>query len=195
MGFGIKAGATHRWPGTYPIRTANPSAALNTGDLPAAAPWRGAFNVATPAETAALAAKLARALAPGDVLALRGDLGAGKTSFARGLIAALARAAGDAPLEVPSPTFTLVQTYEFSDALLWHFDLYRIARPDDALELGIEEAFADGISLIEWPERLGALLPARRIEVRLDFAETPEARRIVIEAPAEDAARLSAALA
>lgn len=163
--------------------------------MPGAAPWRGGFTVAAPAETAALAAKLARALAPGDVLALRGDLGAGKTNFARALIAALARAACEAPPEVPSPTFTLVQTYEFPDALLWHFDLYRIERPDDALELGIEEAFADGISLIEWPERLGDLLPARRIEVRFGFMESPDARRIEIEAPAEDAARISAALA
>jgi len=187
MGFGIKAGATHRWPGSYPIRTANPSAG--------AQPWRGSFTVATPGETAALAAKLAPALAPGDVLALRGDLGAGKTSFARGLIAALARAAGEAPPEVPSPTFTLVQTYEFPDALLWHFDLYRIDRPDDALELGIEEAFAEGISLIEWPERLGDFLPERRIEVRLGFTESPEARRIEIEAPAEDSARIAAAFA
>ena len=142
-----------------------------------------------------MAAALARALAPGDVLALRGDLGAGKTSFARGLIAALARAAGEAPPEVPSPTFTLVQTYEFPDAVLWHFDLYRIARPDDALELGIEEAFADGITLIEWPERLGGLLPARHVEVRIAFGETPDARRFEIEVPAEDAARIAAAFA
>ena len=161
------------------------------GDKTGAPPWRGSFDVSGPAETAALAAKLARALVPGDVLALRGDLGAGKTAFARGLIAA--RAVGQETPEVPSPTFTLVQTYEFPDALLWHFDLYRIARPDDALELGIEEAFADGISLIEWPERLAGLLPARRIEIRIAFGETPDSRRIEVEASAEDAVRVSSA--
>jgi tRNA threonylcarbamoyladenosine biosynthesis protein TsaE len=130
---------------------------------------------------------------PGDVVALVGDLGAGKTSFARALIAAFAAEAGQPPPEVPSPTFTLVQIYEFPRATLWHFDLYRIERPDDALELGIEEALVDGISLIEWPERLGPLIPARRIELRLAFGTADEARRIDIEAPAALAGRLAAA--
>lgn len=132
---------------------------------------------------------------PGDVVALAGDLGAGKTTFARALIAAFAAEAGQTPPEVPSPTFTLVQTYEFPRATIWHFDLYRIERPEDALELGIEEAFADGIALIEWPERLGPLLPAPRIEVRLAFGDSPDARRIELGAPAGAAARLSAAFA
>lgn len=127
------------------------------------------------------------------MVALRGDLGAGKTSFARALIAAFAAEAGQPPPEVPSPTFTLVQIYEFPRAALWHFDLYRIERPEDALELGFEEALAEGIALIEWPERLGALLPAARIEVRLGFGRTDEARRIAIEAPAALAERLAAA--
>jgi tRNA threonylcarbamoyladenosine biosynthesis protein TsaE len=129
------------------------------------------------------------------VVALAGDLGAGKTTFARGLIAAFAAEAGQSPPEVPSPTFTLVQTYDFPRATLWHFDLYRIERPADALELGIEEAFADGIALIEWPERLGLLLPARRIEVRLAFAGAPDARTIELSAPEGPAGRLAAAFA
>jgi len=136
---------------------------------------------------------LAAALAPGDVVALAGDIGAGKTTFARALIGAFAAEAGQAPPEVPSPTFTLVQTYDFPRATLWHFDLYRIERPEDALELGIEEAFGEGIALIEWPERLGPLLPARRIEVRLAFARAAEARRIDLSAPAGPAERLAAA--
>jgi tRNA threonylcarbamoyladenosine biosynthesis protein TsaE len=144
-------------------------------------------------ETAALARQLAGALVPGDVLALAGDLGSGKTTFARALIGAFAAEAGQAAPEVPSPTFTLVQIYEFPRASLWHFDLYRIERPDDALELGIEEALAEGIALIEWPERLGPLLPARRIEVRLAFGSAPDARRIELSAPAGPAARLAAA--
>jgi tRNA threonylcarbamoyladenosine biosynthesis protein TsaE len=129
------------------------------------------------------------------VVALVGDLGAGKTTFARALIAAFAAGAGEAPPEVPSPTFTLVQTYEFPRATLWHFDLYRIERPEDALELGIEEALAEGIALIEWPERLGPLLPARRIEVRLAFAGKGDARRIEIAAAPALAARVAAAFA
>jgi len=68
---------------------------------------------------------------------------------------------------VPSPTFTLVQTYDLLEATVWHFDLYRLERPDDALELGVEEAFEDGICLVEWPDRLGALLPRRAIILRL----------------------------
>ena len=127
------------------------------------------------------------------MVALAGDLGAGKTTFARALIAAFAAEAGQPPPEVPSPTFTLVQIYEFPRATLWHFDLYRIERPEDALELGIEEALTDGIALIEWPERLGKLLPARHIEVRLDFAAAPDARRIELSAPAGPAGRLAAA--
>jgi len=128
------------------------------------------------------------------VVALAGDLGAGKTTFARALIAAFAAEAGQPAPEVPSPTFTLVQTYEFPRATIWHFDLYRIERPEDALELGIEEAFADGIALIEWPERLGPLLPARRMEVRLAFGDAPDARLVEISAPAGAAERLAAAL-
>ncbi len=142
-----------------------------------------------------LARALAGALAPGDVVALAGDLGAGKTTFARALIAAFAAASRQAPPEVPSPTFTLAQTYEFPQATLWHFDLYRIERPEDALELGIEEALAEGIALVEWPERLGPLLPARRIEVRLAFIGASDARRIDIAAPIGLAGRLEAAFA
>ncbi|MBV9524135.1 MAG: tRNA (adenosine(37)-N6)-threonylcarbamoyltransferase complex ATPase subunit type 1 TsaE [Alphaproteobacteria bacterium] len=109
--------------------------------------------------------------APGDVIALQGALGSGKTAFARAFI----RAFGVSE-EVPSPTFTLVQTYETARGVIWHFDLYRLARPEDALELGLEDALADGISLLEWPERLGSLLPARRLDIRLRAA-AGDARR------------------
>jgi tRNA threonylcarbamoyladenosine biosynthesis protein TsaE len=155
-----------------------------------AQPWRRAFAARSPAETQALAATLAGALVPGDVVALAGDLGAGKTTFARGLIGALAAEAGQAAPEVPSPTFTLVQTYEFPRAAVWHYDLFRIERPEDALELGLEEALAEGIALIEWPERLGAHLPAERVEVTMTFADAPEARRIEIAVAGAAAERL-----
>ncbi len=106
------------------------------------------------------------------VLALWGDLGAGKTSFARGFISA---AMGYAE-EVPSPTFTLLQSYDTPSGLIHHFDLYRLNVPDDALELGIEDAFSDGLCLIEWPDRLGPWLPRRRLDVRLDHTADPTQR-------------------
>src|SRR5229473_206998 len=115
------------------------------------------------AATAALAARIAARARPGDVIALKGELGAGKTSFARAFIRA--RGGDEAVL---SPTFTLVQTYELPSAAVWHFDLYRLRSPEEAWELGIEEAFHAGIALIEWPERLGPLLPARHLLVALD---------------------------
>ena len=127
--------------------------------------------------TTALAARLATLARPGDVIALQGELGAGKTSFARAFI----RARG-ADEEVPSPTFTLAQAYEFPDTTVWHFDCYRLRNPEEAWELGIEDAFRDGISLIEWPEKLGPLLPARRLEISLLSGPSPQARRAVIDA-------------
>lgn len=126
-----------------------------------------------PEATATLAATLAPNLSAGDVITLEGELGTGKTTFARGLIGALA-----GPGEVPSPTFTLVQVYDAQPAPLWHFDLYRISAPEEAYELGIEEALADGICLIEWPDRLGALLPDDRLAVQFAYAPEPEARQI-----------------
>jgi len=129
------------------------------------------------AATAAFAARIATLAERGDVIALAGDLGAGKTSFARAFI----RARGSEE-EVPSPTFTLVQVYELVPMAIWHFDFYRVTRPDEAWELGIEDAFSQGISLIEWPERLGPLLPSHRLEITLLFGDRPEARRALIAA-------------
>ena len=122
--------------------------------------------------TSSLAARLADRARQGDVIALAGPLGSGKTSFARAFIEARC----GSRQEVPSPTFTLVQVYAAPGPPIWHFDLFRLAMPEEVWELGIEDAFADGISLIEWPERLGPLLPAERLEVALAFAATPEAR-------------------
>lgn len=122
--------------------------------------------------TAALAARLARVACPGDVFALFGDLGTGKTVFARAFI----RARGDGMDEVPSPTFTLVQAYELKGGTVYHFDLFRLSVPEEALELGIEDAFAEGISLIEWPDRLGVLLPRRRLDLTLSHGDDPDLR-------------------
>lgn len=109
-------------------------------------------------------------------MALWGGLGAGKTTFARGAISAWM----GAPTEAPSPTFTLVQTYDGARGELWHLDLYRLKGPEQAFELGLEDALVSAACLIEWPERLEALLPKDRLDVRL----SPEGagRRIEIEA-------------
>ena len=115
------------------------------------------------AATARLAATLAPQLRPGDALLLEGPLGAGKTSFARALIRALA----DAGTEVPSPTFNLVLTYDTPAGTLWHFDLYRVADPRELDELGLEDALADGISLIEWPDRLAAGMVPQALTLRI----------------------------
>jgi tRNA threonylcarbamoyladenosine biosynthesis protein TsaE len=119
-----------------------------------------------PAATRRLGAALADLARPGDVLALYGDLGMGKTELARGFVQRLA----GATTEVPSPTFNLVLTYDTATATLWHFDLYRIEREEELAELGLEDAFADGISLIEWPERLGRHLPVDHLTVTLTAA-------------------------
>ena len=134
-------------------------------------------DVPDEAATEALAAHISALAEIGDVIALSGDLGAGKTTFARAFIWARGETG-----EVPSPTFTLVQVYEFPGAPIWHFDLYRLRSPEEAWELGIEDAFTEGISLIEWPERLGPLLPTHCLQITLLFEDRPEARRTVISA-------------
>lgn len=111
-----------------------------------------------------LGATLAARLRLGDVIGLKGELGAGKTTLARAILRA---AAEDAELIVPSPTFTLVEVYETPRGSFWHFDLYRLETPEQVFELGWEEALAEGISIIEWPERLGTLLP-RHLSVTLE---------------------------
>ena len=122
--------------------------------------------------TAALAGEIAALVRPGDVIALAGGLGCGKTTFARAFIRTLAtlNGEGDPDEEVPSPTFTMVQIYERRPAPIWHFDLYRVERPEESYELGIEEAFESAISLVEWPQNLGRLLPAERLDLDLEFS-------------------------
>ena len=144
------------------------------------------FALADDAATRALGERLAGALKPGDVVRLEGDLGAGKSTLARGVIA---RAAGVG--EAPSPTFTLVETYETPDFLLWHFDLYRLEKAEDVWELGLEEALDGGVLLIEWPERVGGMLPADALRVRLGIAGA--GRRALIGGGESWRARLAAA--
>lgn len=126
--------------------------------------------------TGRLAAALLPHLSTPDTIALEGDLGAGKTAFARALI----RAALGADTEVPSPTFTLVQTYQAAFGEIWHFDLYRLARAEDAYELGIEDAFATAVCLVEWPDRLVGHLPINRLEIQFNHTAWPDHRRICL---------------
>lgn len=122
-----------------------------------------------PAATARLGLCLSGALRAGDVVALSGPLGVGKSVLARGIISALCPDEAD----IPSPTFTLVQTYEPAGGTpLMHFDLYRLEAPEEALDLGIEDAFVEAVSLIEWPERLGPWLPRQALCIAL--APDPE---------------------
>ncbi len=140
------------------------------------------------AATEALAGAVAARARVRDVVALSGDLGAGKTAFARGFIRALPGGAG--VTEVPSPTFTLVQVYDLATVAVWHFDLYRLVNPEDAWELGIEEALVEAVSLIEWPERLGPLLPRERLDVALAAGPTADSRRATLSGHGSWAGRL-----
>jgi tRNA threonylcarbamoyladenosine biosynthesis protein TsaE len=142
------------------------------------------------AATAAFAGRVSALAGVGDVIALKGELGAGKTSFARAFI----RARG-CEEEVPSPTFTLVQIYELAGAAIWHFDLYRLKSAEEAWGLGIEDGFIQGISLIEWPERLGSLLPRHRLEITFHYGDRPEARRAVLDGGGDWPERLARIIA
>ena len=126
--------------------------------------------------THALAARLARLLRAGDAVLLEGPLGAGKSELARAVLRA---AAGDPALEVPSPTFTLVQSYDLPAGLAHHFDLYRLDGPEGLAELGWDEA-REGIVLVEWPERLGAERPEGALTVTLEPLAEEEARRVTL---------------
>jgi tRNA threonylcarbamoyladenosine biosynthesis protein TsaE len=114
--------------------------------------------------TKRLGALLAKKLMVGDVIALSGKLGAGKSALARAIIQAVDPAEDD----VPSPTFTLVQTYALADGTpLWHLDLYRLNGPEEMMALGLDDAFVEAVCLIEWPDRLGNLLPETNLSIHL----------------------------
>lgn len=125
-------------------------------------------DIALPDEaaTVALGQALATRLEPGEALCLSGPLGAGKSTLARALIRALT-SPGE---EVPSPTFTLVQFYDTPAFPLAHFDLYRLSDPDEAYEIGLDEALEAGVALIEWPQRLEGRLPPDRLDIEIAFA-------------------------
>ena len=126
-----------------------------------------------PEMTEKIAAQLARYTRQGDCVALNGDLGAGKTQFARGFIKA------HAPLaDVTSPTFTLVQTYPSDSAVIWHFDLYRLEKAADIFETGMDDALRDGITLIEWPDMIADSLPETTLRVQIAYGQSENERLI-----------------
>ena len=133
------------------------------------------FRLADEAATARLGAAIGQALRAGDTVCLSGPLGAGKSTLARALIRSLTTPDED----VPSPTFTLVQFYESPGLKIAHFDLYRLTSPDEAYEIGLDEALDEGAALIEWPERLEGALPPDRLDVVLspESGADGEARR------------------
>lgn len=130
------------------------------------------FSLRSPEATSQAAARLAPRLVPGDVILLSGSVGAGKTHFARHLIQSVL----NAPEDIPSPTFTLVQTYDTSIGQIWHSDLYRISSTFEIEELGLSEAFDTAICLIEWPDRLGELRPASALELAFEDGTDDDAR-------------------
>lgn len=136
--------------------------------------------------TRELAECLARIVKPGDVLALHGDLGVGKSQFARDFIRFLT----DQNEDVPSPTFTLLQTYESDICDICHFDLYRLETPEESFELGIEDAFHDCISIIEWPNRLGPYLPRNRLDIQLSITKGKNHRQAILTPHADWSERL-----
>jgi tRNA threonylcarbamoyladenosine biosynthesis protein TsaE len=126
------------------------------------------------AATAGLGAAIAAVLRPGEAVCLSGPLGAGKSTLARALVRALTTPAE----EVPSPTFTLVQFYEGARLRVAHFDLYRLSNPDEAYEIGLDEALDDGAAIIEWPERLAGRLPEDRLDVEIGLLEAGRSVRL-----------------
>jgi tRNA threonylcarbamoyladenosine biosynthesis protein TsaE len=155
--------------------------------------WRGSmkeisFSAEDIAQTQAVAAALARQCRPGDCVLLCGDLGSGKTTFARGFIQALQ----ESPGEVVSPTFTLVQTYPTRDHnTVWHFDLYRLKHSSELMEIGLDEALRDGITLIEWPEIAQSQLPESALEVTIEMMDTTGHRHLSFSGSSEWEERLN----
>lgn len=141
------------------------------------------LHFTTPDATARFAEALAARLSPGDVILLEGPIGSGKTHFARTLIQSRLRTERRPVEDVPSPTFTLVQTYDVGDVEIWHADLYRLTHPDEVEELGLMEAFDEAICVVEWPDRLGELRPDDALTLVFTQAEDTTARDVACHGP------------
>ncbi|HLS58042.1 MAG TPA: tRNA (adenosine(37)-N6)-threonylcarbamoyltransferase complex ATPase subunit type 1 TsaE [Paracoccaceae bacterium] len=152
------------------------------------------FHLPSPEATEALAQAIAPGLDAGDTLLLSGPLGVGKTAFARALIAERLRRVGRSE-SVPSPSYTLVQTYSLGEVELWHADLYRLGDASELGELGLDDAFRTAIVLVEWPERLGQAALPRALRMNFLFREDGEARGVEITSSGTGWEWLHAALA
>ncbi len=138
-------------------------------------PFSLQIPLCTPEATAAFAATIAPLLEPGNTLLLSGDVGVGKTHFARALIQARL-SKGGVTEDIPSPTYTLVQTYNDGICDIWHADLYRVFDDAEVVELGLVDAFQEAVCLVEWPDRLGAYVPENPLWIKLSTGRTPEYR-------------------
>lgn len=138
-------------------------------------------------QTAQLGARFAEILRAGDVVLLHGQIGAGKTHFARAIIQTRMKSVGLFE-DVPSPTFTLIQVYDIENEEIWHADLYRLTNTSEIDELGLVEAFESAICLVEWPDRLGNLAPVSALHIRL--ALHGEGRIVTLEGGTDWARRL-----
>jgi len=143
-----------------------------------------------PAQMTSLARHIADAARVGDCITLSGPLGAGKTTFARAFIRALA----EEEIAVASPTYMLVQTYPVTlgsgPATLWHADLYRLRGPEELREIGLEEALADGVLLVEWPEMAEGVLPKDRLAIAMEYGTQESVRRLRFSCGGDWAERL-----
>ena len=133
-------------------------------------------HLKTETATRKFAIELGAALVRGDIVLLRGDIGTGKSFIARAVIQSLQ----EQPEDIPSPTFTLVQTYETYVGEIWHADLYRLSSVDEVEELGLLEAFDSAICLIEWPDILGPLIPEKALQIDIAHAFQNEERQIAL---------------
>jgi len=127
-------------------------------------------------QTTALAGEVANFLALGDAILLSGDLGTGKSTFCRALLQNILLE----PDDIPSPTYTIVQTYETTRGTVWHADLYRLSDPSEIVEIGLDHALQDAICLVEWPEVLGSRWPEQALELSFSHTEEPEARLVSV---------------
>ena len=138
------------------------------------------LHLPTAADTTACAMQLASKVGAGDCILLEGRLGSGKTHFARALIQEK-MAEADQREHVPSPTYTLVQTYQVGELEIWHADLFRLSSPDELVELGLDEAFGNSLVIVEWPDRMGDMAPTNALCIRFEFQD--HGRKLFVSGP------------